>query len=90
MLQCKDRNWWRRSPTGSVAGDGREYQQLKEFLKKALRNQMEGRLLFVDIDVPHQLADRCQSDLGLLRGEMARYFKVGELRVPEPVAGGEG
>lgn len=82
------------APAGAYVARGTvgEYQQLKGYLKKALRNQMEGRgFSFVEVlsTCPTNWRTNAKDTWAFLQGEMTRYFKVGELRVPEPAAPGE-
>jgi 2-oxoglutarate ferredoxin oxidoreductase subunit beta len=76
------------APKGTYVARGTvgDYNQLKRYLKKALRNQLEGRgFSFVEVlsTCPTNWRTNAKETWGFLQGEMERYFKVGELRVPE-------
>lgn len=65
-------------------------RQLKEFIKKALKNQMEGRgFSFVEALslCPTNWRTNAEETWKFLEQEMTKYFKVGEFKVP---AAGEG
>jgi len=72
---------------GTVA----RFNQLKGFLKRAILNQMKGRgFSFVEVlsTCPTNWRTNNTETWGFLESEMARYFKVGEIKVP--AAGKEG
>lgn len=61
------------------------YIQLKRFVKRAIENQMEGKgFSFVEIlsGCPTNWRTDAKATWGKIEGEMADYFKVGELKVP--------
>ena len=82
------------APAGSYVARATvgEYQQLKQYLKQALRNQIAGGgFSFVEVlsTCPTNWRTNAKQTWGFLQGEMAKYFKVGEYLVPETTATGE-
>lgn len=62
-------------------------RQLKGFIKKALENQISGRgFSFVEAlsTCPTNWRTNAEETWKFLENDMAKYFKVGELKVPEP------
>ncbi|MCL5774474.1 MAG: thiamine pyrophosphate-dependent enzyme [Firmicutes bacterium] len=63
-----------------------KYVQLKKMLKKALQNQIDGRgFSFVEIlsACPTNWRTNARETLDFVDKELTKYFKVGELKVPE-------
>lgn len=82
------------APPGTYVARGTvgDYNRLKQYLKKALQNQLAGGgFSFVEVlsTCPTNWRTNAKETWGFLRGEMERYFKVGELRVPEQRPTGE-
>ncbi len=82
------------APPGSYIARGSvgNYNQLKQYLKKALENQLTGSgFSFVEVlsACPTNWRTNAKETWEFLRGKMESHFKVGELRVPEQQTGGE-
>lgn len=63
-------------------------RQMKGFIKKALENQIAGRgISFVEClsSCPTNWRTNAKQTWEFVEKDMARYFKVGELRVPEEI-----
>jgi 2-oxoglutarate ferredoxin oxidoreductase subunit beta len=61
--------------------------QLKRFIKRALENQIKGRgFSFVEVlsTCPTNWRTNAEETWNFVEKEMTKYFKVGEVRVPEP------
>ncbi|MFZ5597181.1 MAG: thiamine pyrophosphate-dependent enzyme [Bacillota bacterium] len=61
-------------------------KQVKEFIKKALENQINGRgFSFVEVlsTCPTNWRTNAEETWNFLEKEMTKYFKVGEIKVPE-------
>lgn len=82
------------APEGTYVARGTvgDYNNLKQYFKKALHNQLAGvGFSFVEVlsTCPTNWRTKAKETWGFLRGEMEKYFKVGELRVPEGLNTGE-
>lgn len=75
------------APEGAYVARGTvaNFRQLKNYIKKALENQMAGRgFSFVEAlsMCPTNWRTNAKNTWAFLEGEMARYFPVGEIKVP--------